>query len=109
MSSLRDNFPGLVATQTEVWAVSVDPAEGEKGQKAFVDYLHLPFSLLPDVNRNVCLLYGAAQNPDQLAARQSVLIDKNGVVRWIDHAVNPSIHAQDVLAKLKELGLFAAQ
>jgi len=34
-----------------------------------------------------------------------VLIDKTGVVRWIDRDVNVQTHGADVLAKMRELGL----
>ena len=107
MSSLRDNFSRFVVAQTEIWAVSVDPGDGETGQKAFANSLGLPFALLPDENRNICLLYGAVQTPDQLAARQSVLIDKDGIVRWIDRNVQAATHGEDVLQKMVALGMLA--
>lgn len=105
LSSLRDSQPGFIAANTDVWAVSVDPAEGERGQLEFAKFINLPYPMLPDVGRNVCLLYAAAQATNQLALRQSVLIDKNGTVRWIDRAINPETHGQDVLMKINELGL----
>jgi peroxiredoxin len=33
----------------------------------------------------------------------SVLIDKQGIVRWIDRQINPTTHGMDVVAKVKEL------
>jgi peroxiredoxin Q/BCP len=103
--SLREQFPAFVAANTEIWAVSVDPAQGETGQLAFARELILPFPLLPDVGRNVCILYGAAGAFNHLAQRQSVLIDKNGIVRWITKTVGVETHGEDVLAKITELGL----
>jgi peroxiredoxin len=105
LSSLRDSQPGFIAANTDVWAVSVDPAGGERGQLEFAKFINLPYPMLPDEGRNVCLLYGAAQAPNQLALRQSVLIDRDGVVRWIDRAINPETHGQDVLVKINALGL----
>lgn len=102
LSSLRDRFPGLLASNTEVWAVSVDEADGETGQNAFARELNLPFPLLPDVNRNICLLYGAANASNELAQRQSVLIDKDGIVRWFTRNVSVMTHGEDVLAKVAE-------
>ncbi|RYG69976.1 redoxin domain-containing protein, partial [bacterium] len=95
----------FMASNTEVWAVSIDPAEGETGQRAFAHELLLPYPLLPDVGRNICLLYGATESPNQFAQRQSVLIDKQGIVRWITKNVNPDTHGEDVLAKITEFGL----
>lgn len=105
LSSLRDSNQSLQAAGVEVWAVSVDPADGKQGQRAFAKSLNLPFPLLPDVGRNLSILYGAANSPNQLSARMSVLIDKQGVVRWIDKQINVKTHGQDVLAKVQELKL----
>ncbi len=103
LSSLRDSFGAFQLADTEVWAVSVDPAAGDTGQKAFSDSLQLPFPLLPDVGRNLCFLYGAVETPTDLAKRMSVLVDKDGIVRFIDRDVAPETHGEDLLAHLKEL------
>ncbi|BCM89914.1 alkyl hydroperoxide reductase E [Abditibacteriota bacterium] len=105
LSSLRDSFGSFQLADTEVWAVSVDPAGGETGQKAFAQSLQLPFPMLPDEGRNLCFLYGAVTTPTDLAKRQSVLIDKDGIVRFIDREVAPETHGEDLLAHLKELGM----
>lgn len=105
LSSLRDSFGAFQLADTEVWAVSIDPAQGEKGQKAFAQSLHLPFPLLPDEGRNLCFLFNAVQTPTDLAKRQSVLIDKEGIVRFIDCEVAPETHGEDLLSHLKELGM----
>jgi peroxiredoxin Q/BCP len=103
LSSLRDEFANFEASETEIWAVSVDPAQGEAGQQAFAHQLGLPFPLLPDEGRQLSMLYGAAGSPLALADRQSVLIDKNGVVRFIDRMVNPISHGADLLVKIRSL------
>ena len=51
------------------------------------------------------MLYGAAQQPTDLAQRMTVLIDKQGVVRQIDTDVNVRTHGADVVAKMRELGM----
>lgn len=104
---MRDEYSRLRAANIDVLAVSVDAAGGEQGQIAFAKHLNLPFDLVPDTGRNLSILYGAANSPDQLAARISVLIDKEGVVRWIDKQINLKTHGADVLAKAQELGLTA--
>jgi peroxiredoxin Q/BCP len=103
--SLQRELPSLAASGTEVWAVSVDPAAGPKGQRAFVKQWGLRFPLIPDEGRNLSILYGAANSPNQMASRMSVLIDKQGMVRWIDKQINVKTHGQDVLARLRALRL----
>jgi peroxiredoxin (alkyl hydroperoxide reductase subunit C) len=105
LSSLRDHQAEFDAANTQILAVSVDPAEGEKGQKAFAAQWRFTFPLLPDTKRELTRLYGATQDDKQLAARMSVLIDKAGIVRWIDTDVHVSTHGVDVLAKMRELGM----
>jgi peroxiredoxin len=105
LSSLRDSQSALTANNLEIWGVSVDEAEGARGQKAFAGYLHLPFPLLPDPGHQLCLLYGSVVSPDQMSSRMSVLIDKNGIVRWIDKQIDPRHYGEDVLVKMKELGM----
>ena len=107
LSSLRDAFPEFRSAQTQIWAVSVDGADGERGQRAFAQSLNLPFPLLPDEGRNICSLYGAVDRADDSARRQTVIIDKNGIVRALDREVRPESHAQDVLALLRALKLIS--
>ncbi len=105
LSSLRDHQKEFDATNTQILAISVDPAGGEKGQLAFVKQWGLTFPLIPDISRQLGKQFGAIQNDDELAARMSILLDKAGVVRWIDTDVHVQTHGADVLAKIKELGI----
>lgn len=105
LSSLRDIQDQLSAANVQVMAVSVDPAEGEHGQKAFAKMWNFGFPLIPDTERKLSLLYGAVNEPTELDQRMSVLIDKQGIVRWIDTDVHVKTHGADVLARIKELGL----
>ena len=100
--SLQRHAADLAAADVRVLGVSIDPAEGAKGQRAFARELGLGFPLVPDTGRNFSILYGAAQGTDQLASRMSVLIDKDGVVRWIDKQIDVKTHGADVLRKLQE-------
>jgi len=105
LSSFRDSYAELQVNGVEVCGVSVDPADGPHGQKAFARYLKLPFPLIPDVDRKICLAYGAVRATDQMAARMTVIIDKDGIVRDIDKQISPRTQGPDVLAKLRALGL----
>jgi peroxiredoxin len=58
------------------------------------------------VGRNLALLYQAAQSAQQpVPSRMSILIDKDGIVRYIDRQVNVRTHGPDMLLKMRELGL----
>jgi peroxiredoxin len=105
LSSLRDHQDEFNAADTQILAVSVDPAEGEKGQIAFAKQWNLTFPLIPDTDRKLSLLYGAVQTPTDLDSRMSVFIDKHGIVRFIDRDVNVMTHGADVLNTIRELGL----
>lgn len=102
LSSLRDRQKEFDALDVQILAVSVDPADGEKGQKAFAAQWQLGFPLVPDASRSLSKLFGAAQTDKQLAACMSVFIDKTGVVRWVDTDVQVASHGADVLAKIQE-------
>lgn len=99
LASLQRQLRELEAADVQVLAVSVDSAQE---QRAFAAQLGLQFPLIPDVERTLCLLYAAAQDKSDLAARQSVMIDKNGLVRWIDSNIQTATHGADVLSKMRE-------
>jgi peroxiredoxin len=65
----------------------------------------LPFPILSDTSRKVALSFGAVQGANDAPSRLSFLIDKNGIVRFIDTEVNVHTHGPDMLAKTRELGL----
>ena len=102
LTSIQNRLDDFKAADTEVWAVSIDSADV---QRDFAAMWKFGFPLLPDVGRNLSLLYGAAQNTEQLSDRMSVFIDKAGVVRFIDKSVVVGSHGSDVLKKMDELKL----
>ena len=104
LSSLRDAAPALAATGTRVVAVSTD--DGAQ-VKAFGAQLGLPFPVISDTSRQIALAFGAVQNKTEAPSRISILIDKRGIVRWIDTDVHVHTHGADVLSKINELGLNA--
>ena len=104
LSTLRDAYAGLEASGTRVVAVSTDDAATVA---AFAKQLKLPFAVVSDAKREIALAYGAVQDATQAPTRLSFLLDKNGVVRWIDGEVQVKSHGADMLAKIGELGLSA--
>ena len=105
LTALRDKWNEFEKTNTEIWAVSVDPAAGETGQLAFAAKMNLPFPMVPDEGRNLSLLYGATDDPTQKALRMSVFIDKDGIVRFIDKDVHVMTHGTDILDEMKAIGI----
>ena len=101
LTSLRDSYAELQKQDVEVWAISTDAAEGERGQRAYARELNLPFPLLPDVERKISMAYGAAHTQDQMAARMSILVSKNGTIEWVDKQIDPRSHGADVLARIQ--------
>ena len=104
LASLRDAYAALQASGTQVIAVSTDDAATVA---AFARELHLPFAVLSDPKRQIALAYGAVQDIGQAPSRLSFLLDKTGVVRWIEGDVQVKSHGTDVLTKVGELGLAA--
>ena len=82
---------------------SVDPVEGEKGNKAFAESEKADFPLLGDPTRETAAAYGVL-NPERGTARRwTYYIGKDGKIAAIDKEVNVQTSADDVLAKLDEL------
>ncbi len=109
LTALQGEREAFAAADVEIWAVSIDPAAGERGQIAFAESLGLDFPLFPDEGRNLSLLFGAARKPYSTPWRRTYLIDKNGVLRFVDKNINVFTHGADMLAKIKELGLDKAK
>lgn len=105
LSSLRDRQEIFDNANTQILAVSVDPADGEKGQKEFARRWKFQFPLIPDTERKLSFLYGAAQKPDQLAARMTILINQQGIVEAVDTDVNVRTHGADIITKMRQLNM----
>ena len=63
----------------------------------------LTFRLLADPGKEVIANYGSLAGNGMVAARNTFLIDPNGVIRKVYTKVNPNPHSQDVLTDLGEL------
>ena len=101
MASLDGQWETFAANDIEVLGVSIDAADV---QGEFAARWKLRFALVPDTGRQLCFLYNAAATTDDLATRQTVFIDKMGVVRWIDKNVNVASHGRDVVERLRAEG-----
>jgi peroxiredoxin Q/BCP len=100
--SLAENSDKIRQFNVSYFMASVDPLEGDKGNKAFAEAQKADFPLLSDPNKQVASAYGVL-NEQGIANRWTFYIDKNGKITAIDKAVQPATSAEDMLAKLKEL------
>jgi peroxiredoxin len=105
LSSLQGEQSTFLSNDTDTLGVSVDPAEGDHGQLAFAQLQGITFPLVPDTGRNLSILYGAARRSYSIAWRRTMLIDKDGILRYVDKNVNVFTHGADTTAKMRELGM----
>ena len=91
--------------------ISVDTPEDNK---AFAEKEHADFPMLSNPDKKVAMAYGVI-SPDapperQFARRWTFYIGRDGKILYIDkgatgRGVNPATSGEDVVAKLKELGV----
>ena len=89
--------------------VSTDPIEQNK---AFAEKEHADFTMLSDPTKETAKTYGVLSppNPDrpdaeQLARRWTFYIGPDGKILYIEKTVHPQQAGEQVVAKLKELGV----
>jgi len=87
---------------------SVDPIEGEAGNKAFAASEKADFPILSDPDKKVAEAYGVL-NERGMSSRWTFYIDKDGKIAAIDKAVKAPTSAEDMMAKLDELKVPAAK
>jgi peroxiredoxin Q/BCP len=78
--SLRDDYSQFQAKGAHVLGISRDSVWAHK---AFKDSLGLTHSLLADMKGDVARLYGAWNEELAVARRLTVVIDKDGIVRYV--------------------------
>jgi mycoredoxin-dependent peroxiredoxin len=91
-ASGSDNYAQFQAENTEVVGIS---ANAPFSQKAFVDFAKINYPLLSDRDGKVMQAYGVYDEPRRLAKRSYVIIDKEGVIRYLD--IRPSNSEKDLL------------
>ena len=99
--SLRDNSKTLHELKVAYFTASVDKPEDNK---KFADDLKVDYPILSDPDKTVAQAYGVISQRG-FANRWTFYIDKEGIIRTIDKAVNVEQAGPDVAAKIKELGL----
>ena len=88
----------------KVLGVSLDKVASHK---KWAEKMCLTFTLLADEEGDVAERYGVRRGlgPLTVAARVTFLIDREGKVAKIWKSVDPRVHADDVLASARSLGL----
>lgn len=88
-----DNYPMFQAENTEVLGIS---ANAPFSQKAFADFAKIVYPLLSDRDGKVMQAFGVYDEPRRIAKRAYVIIDKDGVVQYLD--IRPSNSEKDLLS-----------
>jgi peroxiredoxin (alkyl hydroperoxide reductase subunit C) len=91
-ASGSDNYAQFQAENTEVVGIS---ANAPFSQKAFVDFAKINYPLLSDRDGKVMQAYGVYDEPRRLAKRSYVIVDKEGIIRYLD--IRPSNSEKDLL------------
>lgn len=88
------------AKKAAIVGVSADTIDSHQ---QFCTKENLTFKLLADPEKKVIGSYGSLAGNGAVAARNSFLIDPNGVIRKVWVGVKPNPHSEEVLAALGEL------
>jgi thioredoxin-dependent peroxiredoxin len=100
--SLAEHGDMIKKYNVKYFMASVDPIEGEQGNKAFAAAHNADFPLLSDPDKKTAEAYGVL-NPKGMANRWTFYIGKDGKVLAIEKLVKPPTSAEDMAAKLGEL------
>jgi peroxiredoxin Q/BCP len=100
--SMKENGAAIRKFDVVYFTASVDPFEGDKGNKAFAESLTADYPILSDPEGKTAKDYGVL-NGSGMANRWTFYIGKDGKVAAIEKKINTSKAGEDVVAKLKEL------
>ena len=106
--SMRENGKLIREFDVAYFTASVDPVEGDKGNAAFAKSLDLDYPILCDPEKTVSKDYGVLKPDGGVTNRWTFYISKDGKIQHIDKMVKTETHAEDIAAKLKELGVAKA-
>ena len=106
--NFRDNIYAFKAIGAAVVGISVDDVESHK---KFSDKYKLPFIILADETGATAEAYGLLRDWKlmKIAARQSFIVDPQGMIAKHYDEVDPDNHTQEVLADLEALMAEAGQ
>ena len=96
----QQDLPKYIDRDVQILGISVDDVDSHR---EFCDSEGLKFPLLADADGSVSKAYGSWLGT--MSLRHTYLIDPQGILRETFLGVRPSIHSQEVLARLDELGV----
>lgn len=99
--SLAANGDKIRKFNVAYFMASVDPVEANK---SFAEQEKADFPLLSDPTKETAKAYGVLNQGNGFARRWTYYIGKDGKVLAIDKEVKPATSAEDMVAKLQELG-----
>ncbi len=102
--SLAEHGDMIKKYNAKYFMVSVDPLEGEAGNKAFARAHNADFPLLSDPTKETASAYGVLSDRG-FANRWTYYIGKDGKILAIDKDVKPATSAEDMATTLKRLGV----
>lgn len=73
--------------------------------KKFAESLDLDYPILSDPERKTAAAYGLLPDGRKMASRWTYYIGKDGKILHVDTSVKAGSHGEDIVAKLKELGV----
>ena len=99
--SFKANSESLKATSVAYFTASVDTPEVNT---KFAESLGADYPILCDPEKSTAKAFGVL-NPAGMATRVTFYIDKDGVIKEIDKKINNPKAGEDVVAKIKTLGI----
>lgn len=96
----QQDLPEYLARNVQILGISADDVNSHE---EFCDSEGLKFPLLADVDGSVSKAYGSWLGT--MSLRHTYLVDPDGILRETFLGVRPTIHSQEVLARLEELGV----
>jgi peroxiredoxin len=91
-AQLGRSFKEFQAANCEVLVILGDSLEKAR---RYVDSLHMPFPVLADPERSIYHRYGLEKAMVFIQRTASVVIDRNGVIRYIKSTTNPMVWLQE--------------
>ena len=80
LSRMRDDYPKFTVKDTEI--MGVNPASVDK-HNSYSTKFNFPYPLLADIDKTICESYGVLKMFIRIVTRTVIIIDKQGIVRYI--------------------------
>lgn len=99
LCAIRDDYAAFERKGAKILGISRDSSWTHKAFKEQQGFKH---SLLADMKGDVARLYGCWNEQAGIAERLTVVIDKEGIIRYVRH--NPPLEARDYNEAVAALG-----